>query len=142
MWINTHQIYQEDFEFTEEEIASIKDIFIQADKIFRLEFDHYSIDWLKEKMIRFDGNTTLLLLCKAMIVMKENGAQTIDELDKLYNKEKTNQLNEVEDTIESFKDSINVNLSEKPIDVVKRFVEQEVQKKIDDVQEIMSFIQK
>lgn len=142
MWINIHQINQEDFKFTEDEIASIKETFIQADKIFRLEFDNYSIDWLKEKMIKFDGNTTLLLLCKAMIVMKENGAQTIDELDKLYNKEKTNQSNEVENTIESFKDCININLSEKPIDVVKRFVEQEAQKKIDDVQEIMLLIQK
>lgn len=74
------------YQLSADEIELTKGLIIQHEKFFREEFEN-NIEELKVQISIFGLNSKekAPLLLKAIIMMKENGAKSIDEIDKLHN---------------------------------------------------------
>lgn len=80
--IKTSESTETEYSLTNEEKELAKHYFKIHDEIFRLEFDN-TIELLKEKIERITTDKFLPLMFKAIIIMKENGAKSFDEISKL-----------------------------------------------------------
>lgn len=80
--IKTSESTEIEYSLTNEEKELVKEYFKIHDEIFRLEFDN-TIELLKEKIERITTDKFLPLMFKAIIIMKENGAKSFDEISKL-----------------------------------------------------------
>lgn len=91
MEFNNKDYFQNNFELTNEEKELAKYYFKIHDEIFRLEFNN-TVDLLSEKIKKITSDKFLPLMFKAIIIMKENGAKSIDEIDKLDSNSDTNKF--------------------------------------------------
>lgn len=86
MEVNKKNDMQTNLTLSDEEVVLAKKYILQYIDIVRLEFDKKTIAENIYFMEKLPSDDALHLISKAIVIMKNNGAKSIDEFDKLDSK--------------------------------------------------------